>query len=166
MGNGFDSPRIDLELDEDNKTRTVSDTGVDPWEVAFLTCAYHQDLTIIMHFAPDANRAGKAPDRHNLLHRHGLPKEIDFRSFRTMHASLVRRVGGRFEIARDNMGHAGSTGKVTLDVYSKTWWDERVEEVTRIVEAVFTEPDEERKEISAPLKAVGQGGGAVEWEPF
>src|SRR4051794_21858482 len=28
VGNGFDSPRIDLALDEDNKTLTVSDTGV------------------------------------------------------------------------------------------------------------------------------------------
>jgi hypothetical protein len=44
--------------------------------------------------------------------------------------------------------------------------DERVEAVTKIVEAVFTEPDEERKEISTPLKTVRQGGGAVEWKPF
>ncbi|MGO8773213.1 MAG: tyrosine-type recombinase/integrase [Terracidiphilus sp.] len=48
-----------------------------------------------------ANRSGKALDRHNLLHRHvksvveklGLPETIDFRSFRTMHASLMRRYG-------------------------------------------------------------------------
>ena len=51
----------------------------------------------------------------------GLPKEVDFRSFRTMHASLMRRLGARLEVARDNMGHAGSTGSITLDVYSKTW---------------------------------------------
>ena len=82
-----------------------------------------------------------------------------------MHGSLMRRVGGRFEIARDNMGHAGATGEVTLDVYSKTWWDERVEAVTRIVEAVFTEPKEGRKEINTPLKARAKSGSAVEWEP-
>jgi len=90
---------------------------------------------------------------HNLLHRHvkpvaeklGLPKTIDFRSFRTMHASLMRRFGARLEVARDNMGHAGSSGSMTLDVYSKTWWDERVEAVNRIVEAVLAEPDEEEK---------------------
>ena len=28
VGNGIDSPRIDLELDEDNKTLTISDTGI------------------------------------------------------------------------------------------------------------------------------------------
>jgi integrase len=119
-----------------------------------------------------ANRLGKPLDRHNLLHRHlkpaagtlGLPTTIDFRSFRTMHASLMRRFGARLEVARDNMGHAGNTGSITLDVYSKTWWDERVEAVTRIVEAVFTEPDEEkRKTIKIPLLA---GADVAEWEPF
>ena len=119
-----------------------------------------------------ANRMGKPLDRHNLLHRHlkpvavrlGLPTTIDFRSFRTMHASLMRRFGARLEVARDNMGHAGSTGSITLDVYSKTWWDERVEAVTRIVEAVFTEPEEDRnRTIKTPLLA---GGDAAEWEPF
>ena len=120
-----------------------------------------------------ANEVGKPLDRHNLLHRHlkktalklGLPKEIDFRSFRTMHASLMRRMGGRLEIARDNMGHAGSTGSITLDVYSKTWWEERVDAVTRVVEAVFTEPDEKKeKEIATPLKA--NPGDGENWEPF
>ncbi len=103
-----------------------------------------------------ANQAGNPLDRHNLLHRHlkpvakdlGLPPGIDFRSFRTMHASLMRRMGGRLEVARDNMGHAGGTGSITLDVYSKTWWEERVDAVTRVVEAVFTEPDEEKDETS------------------
>ena len=28
VGNGIESPRIDLELDEDNKTLTISDTGI------------------------------------------------------------------------------------------------------------------------------------------
>lgn len=91
-----------------------------------------------------ANRVGKPLDRHNLLHRHlkpaaeklGLPSTLDFRSFRTMHASLMRRYGARFEVARDNMGHAGGSGSITVDVYSKTWWDERVDAVSRVVEAV------------------------------
>ena len=102
-----------------------------------------------------ANRIGKPLDRHNLLNRHVKPmakklelaKTIDFRSFRTMHASLMRRFGARLEVARDNMGHSGSTGSITLDVYSKTWWNERVEAVSRVVEAVFAEPDEEEKKI-------------------
>jgi integrase len=119
-----------------------------------------------------ANRMGKPLDRHNLLHRHlkpaaaslGLPDTIDFRSFRTMHASLMRRFGARLEVARDNMGHAGSTGSITLDVYSKTWWEERVEAVTRIVEAVLTEPEENRETaIESPLLAAG---AVAQWEPF
>jgi integrase len=122
-----------------------------------------------------ANRVGKALDRHNLLHRHlkpvaerlGLSRTIDFRSFRTMHASLMRRFGARLEVARDNMGHAGSSGSITLDVYSKTWWNERVEAVTRIVEAVFAEPDEEEKQrVVTLLKGIADSGIAKEWEPF
>jgi integrase len=128
--------------------------------------------------APDdlvfANKAGKPLDRHNLLHRHvkktaeklGVPGGVDFRSFRTMHASLMRRYGARLEVARDNMGHAGSTGSITLDVYSKTWWDERVDAVTRVVEAVFAEEEEKEKKIATPLKALPNGGTGVEWEPF
>jgi integrase len=64
-----------------------------------------------------ANRAGKPIDRRNLLNRQvkpaakklGLPKEVDFRSFRTMHSSLMLRTGARPEVTRDNMGHANST---------------------------------------------------------
>ena len=121
-----------------------------------------------------ANKVGKPLDRHNLLNRHlkpaaeklGLPKTIDFRSFRTMHASLMRRFGARLEVARDNMGHAGSSGSITLDVYSKTWWSERVEAVSRVVEAVFAEPDEEeRKENPVPLKGLPGCGIGLDWEP-
>jgi hypothetical protein len=65
------------------------------------------------------------------------------------------------------MGHAGSTGSITLDVYSKTWWDERVDAVSSVVEAVFAEPEEkEEKKIVTPLKDVRNGGDGVEWEPF
>jgi hypothetical protein len=90
----------------------------------------------------------------------GLPKTVDLRSFRSMHASLMRRFGARLEVVRDNMGHVGSSGSITLDVYSKTWWDERVEAVSRVVEAVFTEPDkedEEKKGSATPLKGLPDG---------
>jgi integrase len=122
-----------------------------------------------------ANKLGRPLDRHNLLHRHvkpmaerlGLAKTVDFRSFRTMHASLMRRFA-RLEVARDNMGHAGATGSITLDVYSKTWWDERVEAVNCVVEAVFAEPDEkeEMRRTAIPLKGLPGDGMAKEWEPF
>jgi len=121
-----------------------------------------------------ANAAGKPFDRHNLLHRHlkpaarklGLAGGIDFRSFRTMHASLMRRMG-RLEIARDNMGHAGGTGSITLDVYSKSWWDERVETVTRVVEAVMTEPEDiDGNSNAKALKPHREGADGNLWEPF
>ena len=75
-----------------------------------------------------ATRLGTPTERRNVL-RHlksttkqlGLPKGIDFRSFRTMHASLMRRTGARPEVARDNMGH--SEIAMTLEGYSRTWWD-------------------------------------------
>jgi integrase len=90
-----------------------------------------------------ANRAGKPIDRRNLLNRQikptakklGLPKEIDFRSFRTMHSSLMLRTGARPEVTRDNMGHANID--VTQNVYGRSWWEERVEAVTRTIDAVF-----------------------------
>ncbi|MGC2612865.1 MAG: hypothetical protein WA354_02465 [Terracidiphilus sp.] len=50
---------------------------------------------------------------------------------------------------------------------SKTWWNERVEAVTRVVEAVFAEPDEEEKKRTAtPLKGLPDDGIAKEWKPF
>jgi hypothetical protein len=82
-----------------------------------------------------------------------------------MHASLMRRYGARLEVARDNMGHSGSTGSITLDVYSKTWWDERVDAVTKVVEAVFAEPTETEKNIVSPLKKACTGEDAINWVP-
>ena len=39
--------------------------------------------------------------------------------------------------------------------------------VSRVVEAVFAEPEEkEEKKIATPLKALPNGGNGVEWEPF
>jgi hypothetical protein len=64
------------------------------------------------------------------------------------------------------MGHAGSTGSITLDTYSKTWWDERVEAVSRVVEAVFAEPDEKDNRSVTPLKDLPDSGVGKQWEPF
>jgi integrase len=93
-----------------------------------------------------ANKAGKPLDTHNLLHRHikpaavklGPPTTVDFRSAIRMHASLLRRTGASPEVARDNMGH--SEVDVTLNIYSESWWDERVNAVSRALEAVFAAP--------------------------
>ena len=87
-------------------------------------------------------RKGGLVERRNLL-RHlknaatklGLPKTIDFRSFRTMHASLMSKGGARPETIRDNMGH--SEISLTQNIYIKTWWDERVDAVTATVDSVY-----------------------------
>ena len=50
-----------------------------------------------------------------------------------MHSSLMLREGARPEVVRDNMGHANID--VTQNVYGKSWWEERVDAVTRAVEA-------------------------------
>jgi integrase len=89
-----------------------------------------------------ATRNGTPTERRNVL-RHlksaaqslGLSREVDFRSFRTMHASLMRRSGARPEVARDNMGH--SETHTTLEIYSKTWWDERAAAVSSVVQMVM-----------------------------
>ena len=92
-----------------------------------------------------ANKRGGAVDRRNLLRRHlkpvvkklGLPTTVDFRSFRTMHSSLMSSVGVRPEVTRDNMGHANID--VTQNVYNKTWWEERVEAVSMAAATVWRE---------------------------
>lgn len=104
-----------------------------------------------------ANRAGKPIDRHNLLNRQikpaafklGLPKEVDFRSFRTMHCSLMLRTGARPEVTRDNMGHANID--VTQNVYGRSWWEERVEAVTRTVDAIYGQLE---SQLASPNPAV------------
>jgi hypothetical protein len=56
-----------------------------------------------------------------------------------------------------------------LDVYSKTWWRERVEAVSRVVEAVFAEPDEDEKKVAIPLKGLPSSeidkAREPSWEP-
>lgn len=91
------------------------------------------------------NRKGGPVNRRNLLRRHlkptvqklGLPETVDFRSFRTMHSSLMSSVGVRPEVTRDNMGHA--TVDVTQNVYNRTWWEERVEAVSMAAATVWRE---------------------------
>jgi integrase len=61
-----------------------------------------------------------------------------------MHSSLMLREGARPEVVRDNMGHANID--VTQNVYGKSWWEERVDAVTRAVEAVTTAAREAEKE--------------------
>ena len=56
--------------------------------------------------------------RRNLLRRHlnptvkklGLPATVDFRSFRTMHSSLMSSVSVRPEVTRDKLG-SSQTGQ-------------------------------------------------------
>jgi integrase len=69
-----------------------------------------------------ATSTGRTLERRNLLNRHikpaaarlGLDASLDFRSFRTMHSSLMRRTGARPGIVRDNIAH--SDLDITLDV--------------------------------------------------
>jgi hypothetical protein len=86
-----------------------------------------------------------------------------------MRASLMRRYGARLEVARDNTGHSGGTSSIILDAYSMTWWNERIETVSKMVEAAFTEPDyedDEMKRSAAPLKGRPGGGVGEEWNPL
>jgi hypothetical protein len=53
------------------------------------------------------------------------------------------RTGARAEVARDNMGH--SECPTTLEIYSKTWWDERAAAVSAVVDLVM-KSDENKDE--------------------
>jgi hypothetical protein len=46
----------------------------------------------------------------------------------------MRRTRARVEVTRHNMGH--SEVGVTLNVYSESWWDERVDAVSRALAAM------------------------------
>ena len=79
-----------------------------------------------------------------------------------MHASLMPRTGARPEVARDNMGH--SEIGMTLNGYSQSWWDERVNAVSRAVTAVFAV-------LAAKPPASSEAGEKAkdenaEWVPF
>jgi hypothetical protein len=62
---------------------------------------------------------------------------VDFRSFRTMHSSVMSSVGVRPEVTRDNMGHANVD--VTQNVYNRTWWEERAQAVSLAAATVWRE---------------------------
>jgi len=99
-----------------------------------------------------STRNGTPLERRNVL-RHlktaakqvGLPPQIDFRSFRTMHASLMRHAGARAEVVRDSMGH--SEIPTSLEIYSKTWWSEREAAVSATVDLLMTVPAENQKSL-------------------
>ena len=115
-------------------------------------------------------QAGSRWLAHNLLHRHikpaavkfVLPKTVDFRSIRKMHASLLRRTGARPEIMRDNLGHA-EIG-IGLNVYSESWWDERVNAVSRAVAEVLAVPA--AKPSEQPVTSENSERRDAEWVPF
>ncbi len=102
------------------------------------------------HRQPDdfifITRNGTPLGRRNVL-RHvkaaakelGLPRQIDFRSFRTMHSSLMGRAGARPEVIRDNMGHHDID--LAQNVYGKSWWEERVDAVSAVVDMLMTAAD-------------------------
>jgi len=79
-----------------------------------------------------------------------------------MHAILMRRTGARAEVTRDNMGHS-DTG-TTLNVYSETWWDGRVDAVFRAVEAVFEEPAAQPAQTAQTSRSATKQ--PAEWVPF
>ena len=76
-----------------------------------------------------------------------------------MRASLMRRTGARPEVTRDNMGH--SEIGMTLNGYSESWWDERVNAVTRAVAAVFAAPA-----AKPPANPETTENRKAEWVPF
>jgi len=96
---------------------------------------------------PELTKIHRHVDGSGLIaSRRGQRATVDFRSFRTMHSSLMLRTGARPEVTRDNMGH--STVDVTQNVYGRSWWEERVEAMTRTVEAVF--PSRMESQLESP----------------
>ena len=79
-----------------------------------------------------------------------------------MHSSLMLREGARPEVVRDNMGHANID--VTQNVYGKSWWEERVEAVTRAVEAVSAATESAEKETKG--KPDQPKSASNQWVPF
>lgn len=92
-----DAGRRSIPLDSHGILRAVLDA-------AWLRSKHREPGDLIF-----ANARG-GPNRRNLLRRHlkptvkklGLPQTVDFRSFHTMHSSLMSSVGVRPEVTRDN----------------------------------------------------------------
>jgi len=76
-----------------------------------------------------------------------------------MHSSLMGRVGLRPEVIRDNMGH--STIDVTQNVYGKSWWEERIDAVTRAAAAVFGDQSESNFGVKGSPMGAPNGGGKL-----
>jgi integrase len=137
------NPPYDLEVGQTNNQRM---------ELVFLEHTYRwlKPGGVLIFVIPQSqlvltNTKGGPANRRNLLRRHlkptlkklGLPASVDFRSFRTMHSSLMSSIGVRPEVTRDNMGHANID--VTQNVYNRTWWEERVEAVSMAAATVWRE---------------------------
>jgi integrase len=126
------------------------------------------------HRQPDdlvfSTRKGGVLGRRNLL-RHikiaaaklGLSSAVDLRSFRTMHSSLMLREGARPEVVRDNMGHANID--VTQNVYGKSWWEERVDAVSRAVEAVSAAAQSAKNEGKPDQPESSNNEWVPQWAP-
>jgi hypothetical protein len=120
-----------------------------------------------------ANRHGKALDRHNFLHRHlkpaaeklGLPSTLDFgASGRCTPASCVATARVLRSPLTTWAMQAGRAASLWMSI-QRPGWDQRVDAVSRVVEAVFAESGEDEK-IDVPLKDLPLSGTVVEWEPF
>jgi len=99
------------------------------------------NVEVSLHDAFKAATAARGELRHlkQAAKALKLPKQIDFRSFRTTHSSLMGRAGARPEVMRDNMGH--SDVDVTQNVYGKSWWEERVDAVSAAVDLFMATTD-------------------------
>jgi integrase len=120
------------------------------------------------------SRNGTPLGRRNILKRQikptakklGLPGQIDFRSFRTMHSSLMGRAGARAEVIRDNMGH--SEIDVTQNIYGKSWWEERVDAVSDVVAMLMSDkhdPESGKMETDAQAMLFTADTKLTELEP-
>jgi hypothetical protein len=95
---GYDGEFDDVKTDVGHREVAFDELGV-------IQHALERCRKMATFLTPDdlvfANRAGNPIDRHNLFNRQvkptalalGPPKEIDFRSFWTMHSSLMLRTG-------------------------------------------------------------------------
>jgi hypothetical protein len=128
------------------KKMTVADLGkngdqisrlfTEPCDLVVLQHCHEVTSAVRDHMRAFATRIGQLHLKPTVK-KLGLPETVDFRSFRTMHSSLMSSVGVRPEVTRDNMGH--STVDVTQNVYNRTWWEERVEAVSLAAGSVWRE---------------------------
>jgi hypothetical protein len=99
-------------------------------DAAWQRSKYRKPDDLIFTNAKEAPRSRLKPTIKKL----GLPATVDFRSFRTMHSSLMSGVASGPRLTSDNMGHA--TVDVTQNVYNQTW-EERAEAVSLAAASVW-----------------------------